>query len=119
EAEAVRLLDEALHAVGSVDSAARARLLGLRAEHVILNGGADGYAASLTQSATDAETALAMARRVGDPATLAFVLNEWQHARRAVAGVAPAALREERLAAATELLTLAEAAGDGYLALKG
>jgi hypothetical protein len=54
-----------------------------------------------------------MARRLGDPATLATVLYE-----RHMATWGPDNL-EERLATATEVVQLAEAAGDPVTALRG
>jgi class 3 adenylate cyclase/DNA-binding CsgD family transcriptional regulator len=100
------LLAGALDALAEDESALRARLLaGLaRALHF---GGVVSRAAALS------EEAVAMAQRVGDAPALAYALN----ARRMII-VGPDDL-EEQFVVATDLLRLAEAAGDRELALEG
>jgi class 3 adenylate cyclase/tetratricopeptide (TPR) repeat protein len=102
----VGLLERALAALGEADSMLRARVLGRLARAL--------------QSSPDAERrarlsqeAVAMARRLGDPATLAAVLYE-----RHMATWGPSNL-SERLAVAGEVVQLAEAAGDRVMALRG
>ena len=102
----VRLLEEALAVLGQGDGVTRARVLGRLARAL--------------QSAPDPERrlqlsqeAVAMARRVGDPATLAGVLYD-----RHMATWGPQNLRE-RLEVAREVVQLAEASGDSVMALRG
>ncbi|HZQ37569.1 MAG TPA: AAA family ATPase [Dehalococcoidia bacterium] len=68
---ALSQLDAALAALGEDDSAPRARTLGLMAE-VLVFGNSDLEGRALALSAE----ALAIARRLGDPETLAVALNE-------------------------------------------
>jgi tetratricopeptide (TPR) repeat protein len=101
-APAVRLLEEALPALGEVETALRARTLGGFARALL-------YAGLLQHAAVYAEQAVALARRVNDPATLAFNLGvmlnmPWGPEQT-----------EARLIDATEVLRLAEAAGDAEL----
>jgi class 3 adenylate cyclase/DNA-binding CsgD family transcriptional regulator len=93
------LLEEALQGVAETDTALRTRTLGGLAR-VLLYAGAKGRATAY------AEQAVAMARRLGDPAILAATLNiifdfPWEPAGT-----------EERLAGATEMLQAAEQADD-------
>lgn len=62
-------IDRALAAVGDADSHARARLLALRGAELLYNGDFE-----MRRAVSD--EALAIARRLGDPATLVHVLNE-------------------------------------------
>ena len=102
----VSLLEEALDALGERDSALRARVLGrLVMERY--------HADSRERGAVLSQPTVAMARRVGDPAALAYALS----ARHAVIW-APEHL-EERLAVATEIVRLAGEIGDRELALWG
>jgi DNA-binding CsgD family transcriptional regulator len=103
---AVALLSEALVALGDADSAPRARMLGrLAMEYLYSPLRAERHALS--------HEAVAIARRLGDRATLAFAL----HARH-YAILGPDTL-EQRFAVAIELARLAEDAGDQELALQG
>ncbi len=101
-APAVRLLEEALQALGEAESALRARTLGSLARALL-------YAGLQQQAAVYAEQAVAMARRVSDPAALAFNLDvildvPWEPEQT-----------EARLTDAMEVLRLSEAAGDTEL----
>jgi DNA-binding CsgD family transcriptional regulator/tetratricopeptide (TPR) repeat protein len=101
-APAVRLLEEALPALGEAETALRARTLGSLARALL-------YTGLLQHAAVYAKQAVALARRVRDPATLAFnlavMLNvPWGPEQT-----------EARLTDATEVLRLAEAAGDADL----
>lgn len=105
----VGLLEEALAALGGADSPLRARVLARLARALLFTPAAERRLAL-------SEEAVAMARRLGDPATLAAVLHDrhlaiWDPERAEVAG--------ERLAAATELVGLAERLGDRAMALRG
>jgi class 3 adenylate cyclase/tetratricopeptide (TPR) repeat protein len=102
----VRLLEEALAVLGETDSILRARVLGRLAKAL--------------QSAPDprrraglSEAAVAMARRIGDPVSLAAVLYD-----RHMATWAPGNL-PERSAISAEVVRLAESSGDGVTALRG
>jgi tetratricopeptide (TPR) repeat protein len=102
----IGLLEEALTVLGEADSALRARVLARLAKAL--------------QSAPQPErraqlslTAVAMARRLDDPATLAEVLYEHH-----MATWEPDNLKE-RLAVATEVVRLAEESGEGVTALRG
>jgi class 3 adenylate cyclase/DNA-binding NarL/FixJ family response regulator len=96
---AVRLLEEALPALGEAETALRARTLGSLARALLYTG--------LLQHATVyVEQAVALARRVSDPAALAFNLDvmldvPWEPEQT-----------EARLTDAMEVLQHAEAAGD-------
>jgi AAA ATPase domain len=102
----VRLLEEALEALGSGDGVLRARLLARLAQALV-------FTPDLGRRAALSEQAVAMARRVGDPATLAAVLYD-RHL--AVWGPDNPA---DRLAIAAEVVELAERVGDRALALQG
>jgi tetratricopeptide (TPR) repeat protein len=101
----VRLLEDALRGLGEADSVLRVRLLGSLAVELY-------YAAPLSMRTAMADEALAMAKRLGDPATLAQALSD-RH--RALLG--PGNL-QERLQLAAELLTLARHVGDEDLLLR-
>ena len=102
----VRVLEEALEVLDDVDSAQRARVLARLAKALI-------FTPALDRRAALSEQAVAMARRIGDPATLAAVLHD-QHV--AIWGLASPT---ERLATATEVVRLAEGSGNHALALQG
>jgi len=97
-----RLLGEALEAVGPGDSALRARLLGLLAEELYYTAN-DSRREQLSGEAVD------MARRLGDPGSLALALCS-----RCLAVWGPDHL-DERLVAAAEVIGLAEGLGDRQL----
>jgi DNA-binding CsgD family transcriptional regulator len=105
----VALLEEALVALGGEDSPLRARVLARLAKALLFTPQIDRRLA-LSQEAVE------LARRLGDPATLATVLYDrhlaiWGPDRAEVAG--------ERLAVATEVVQLAEQLGDRAMALRG
>lgn len=101
---AIALLEEALAALEDADSPLRARLLTWLGVELHFQAGASDRCDDLSREG------VAMARRTGDPATLAFTLC----ARNlAVMGVVFA---EERLAAAEEAVMLAEELGERTLA---
>jgi class 3 adenylate cyclase/tetratricopeptide (TPR) repeat protein len=103
--EAIDLLEEALEALGDHDSAVRARLLARLAIAV--------YFVSATRRGQLAHEAVAMARRVGDPSTLAFALNDAHFVLLGPEGGI------DRVALCTELMEVAERAGDHELAVEG
>ena len=105
----VGLLEEALSALGKADSPLRARVLAGLARALVSTPQVE------RRLALSAD-AVQMARRLGDPATLAAVLfgrhqAVWGSERAEVAG--------ERLAIATEVVGLAEQIGDREMALRG
>ena len=105
----VGLLEEALAALGEADSPLRARVLAGLARALVSTPQVERRLAL-------SEDAVQMARRLGDPATLAAVLFGrhlaiWGSERAEVAG--------ERLAIATEAVGLAEQIGDRAMALRG
>jgi tetratricopeptide (TPR) repeat protein len=102
----VRLLEEALEALGAGDGVLRARALARLARALV-------FTPDIPRRAALSEQAVAMARRVGDPATLAAVLYD-RHL--AVWGPDNPA---DRLAIAGEVVELAERCGDRALALQG
>jgi tetratricopeptide (TPR) repeat protein len=104
--EVVGLLEEALAALGSSDDRLRARLLARLATELYFAGAPE-------RRATLAEEAVTTARRVGEPATLAYALGARDAALWGPAGV------EERLATAGEVVELAAHAGDREQALEG
>ena len=101
----VDLLEEALAQLGGGDSALRAKLLGSLAHSL-------RWSSSHERRASLSRQAVAMARRVRDVATLAFTLNSTHWVR----GPENA---DNRLAATTELLHLAEQLGDREMAMTG
>src|SRR3954470_12354692 len=103
--EAIGLIEEALGVLGECDSAVRARLLARLAIAV--------YFVDPKRREELAREAVAMARRVGDPATLAFALND---AHFVLHG--PGSDRD-RVQLASELIEVAERAGDHELAVEG
>ena len=105
----VGLLEEALTALGKADSPLRARVLAGLARALVSTPQVERRLAL-------SEDAVQMARRLGEPATLAAVLfgrhlAVWGSERAEVAG--------ERLAIATEVVGLAERIGDRAMALRG
>jgi hypothetical protein len=104
--ELVSLLEEALATLGRREDGVRARLLARLAMELYFGGPAE-------RRATLVDEALAIARRLGDPATIAYALN----ARYAALwGPENAA---ERLEIANEVLGLARRASDDRLAREG
>ena len=99
DADRVAIIEAALAAVGDADSTARARLLSLLALERMYDGDYPARRAI-------ADEALAMARRLGDPATLLDVLL-----RRHVTITDPDTLAE-RLAETAEAEALADRLGD-------
>jgi tetratricopeptide (TPR) repeat protein len=102
----IRLLEEALGLLGETDSVLRARVLGRLAKGLQTSPRRD-------RRVRLSEDAVAMARRIGDPTTLAAVLYD-----RHLATWGPGNLKE-RLAMSTEVVQLAEASGDRVMALRG
>jgi hypothetical protein len=94
----VQLLELAAERAG--DDATRARVLARLAGELL------GDAAAATRGRALADEALRLARRTGDPGTLAEVLDARLHALWDPAGA------EARLAAGSEIMDLARAAGD-------
>ncbi|HEX3211588.1 MAG TPA: LuxR C-terminal-related transcriptional regulator, partial [Actinomycetota bacterium] len=104
----VGLLEEALAALGEEDSLLRARVLARLATALLFTPQVDRRLAL-------SEDAVQLARRLGDPATLAAVLHDhllviWGTKQELVA---------EGLAAVTEVVELAERLGDRAMALRG
>jgi DNA-binding CsgD family transcriptional regulator len=102
---AVQLLETALSALGEGDSPLKARILGGLARALV-------FAGSLERALHIDQQAVAMARLVGDAATLAATLRTRYYTRWRPEDV------EERLATTTEVISLAEAVGDKDLALE-
>jgi DNA-binding CsgD family transcriptional regulator len=104
----VGLLEEALAALGEDDSLLRARVLARLATALL-------FTPQVDRRLTLSEDAVQLARRLGDPATLAAVLHDhllviWGTKQEVVA---------EGLAAVTEVVELAERLGDRAMALRG
>ncbi len=95
----IAVLERALEKIGSDDSATRARLLANLALEEI-------FAGDLTDRLARSDEALAVARRVGDDATLAHVLTT-----RSASIWDPSTL-DERLANTADVVELAERLGD-------
>lgn len=104
--ELASLLEEALAVLGRRQDGVRARLLGRLAMELYFGGAAERRAALV-------EEAVAIARRLGNPATIAYALN----ARYAALWGPENA--GERLEIADEVLELARRAGDHRLAREG
>jgi class 3 adenylate cyclase len=102
--EAIGLIEEALGLLGECDSTVRARLLARLAIAV--------YFVAPTRREELARGAVAMARRVGDPATLAFALNDAHFVLHGPTS------DQYRVELATELIEVAEKAGDHELAVE-
>jgi DNA-binding CsgD family transcriptional regulator/tetratricopeptide (TPR) repeat protein len=105
----VGLLEEALVALGGADSRLRARVLARLARALASTSQVDRRL-QLSQEA------VALARRLGDSATLAAVLFD---CHLAIWGAERAEAAGERLAMATEVVRLAERTGDWAMALRG
>ncbi|HEV7465498.1 MAG TPA: AAA family ATPase [Candidatus Dormibacteraeota bacterium] len=103
----VELLEEALHRLGPEDGPLRAEVLGRLAGKL--------YHLPETAERRDALSteAVAMARRLGDPVVLATCLDARNYAVWGPGGAT------ERLAVGSEIVGLAERAGDRELALRG
>jgi tetratricopeptide (TPR) repeat protein len=99
--ERVAVLEAALEAVGTQDDHQRARLLALLAAELAFTG-------RRRERTRLSDEALALARRLGDPAALSFVLNI-----RFVPIWAPDTLAE-RLANTAESMRLADRLGDAF-----
>ena len=110
DAHLVGLLEEALAALGDADSPLTVRVLGRLAMELAMDF---SRAVPPERRAALSTAALAMARRLGDPAALAAALNA-----RHVALWEPENIAE-RLAICAELQRVAELAGDAELALLG
>jgi hypothetical protein len=95
--------------LGDADSRLRARVLARLARALVSTPQVD-------RRLQVSQEAVALARRLDDPVTLAAVLYD-RHL--AIWGVEPAALAGERLAMATEVVDLAERTGDWAMALRG
>jgi DNA-binding CsgD family transcriptional regulator len=106
DAVRVALLEEALDGLDDGDSGLRARLLARLATELY-------FADQPERRVALSREAVAMARRVGDPAALAYALETSHLARWGPDNVA------ERIAITDELLGLAEAVGDPELMLLG
>lgn len=102
----IGLLQEALTVLPPADSALRARVLGRLAAELY-------WSATREQRVTISQQAVDMARRLGDPVTLAYTLHATLVALR------DPEHPEDRLATATEIIQLAEAIGDAELVLRG
>jgi DNA-binding CsgD family transcriptional regulator len=105
----VGLLEEALVALGGEDSPLRARVLARLARALM-------FAPQVERRLVLSEQAVGLARRLGDPATLAAVLYDHH---QAIWGPDRTEVASERLAAATEVVDLAERLGDRAMALRG
>ena len=105
----VGLLEEALVALGDAESPLRARVLARLAKALM-------YTPQTERRLQLSGKAVALARRLGDPATLAAVLYDHH---LAIWGSEKAEVAGERLAVATEVVALAERIGDRAMALRG
>jgi DNA-binding CsgD family transcriptional regulator len=105
----VGMLEDALATLGEADSPLRARVLAGLARTLVSTPQVERRLAL-------SEDAVRMARRLGDPATLAAVLFG-RHL--AIRGSERAEVAGERLAITTEAVGLAEQIGDRALALRG
>jgi predicted ATPase/DNA-binding SARP family transcriptional activator len=106
DAAIIGLLEEALAALPITDTSLRARLLGRLAMELHFSDKPKRCQALAMQ-------AVALARRLGDPATLAFALNAHHWAQRGHDEVG------ELLAVAEEIIRSAEGAAELELALQG
>ena len=106
EEDVAALLQEALGALGAEDSPLRARLLARLALELY-------YAGDPERRLALSEEAVALARRLGDPLTLATCLDARHYALWRPETV------HERLDVAAELRRIAEAVGDPELELEG
>jgi hypothetical protein len=106
EEDHVRVLEEALAALGGADDGLRARLLSRLALELY-------YVGPPERRLAISEEAVALARHIGDPATLAVCLDARHYALWRPETV------EQRLAVAAELRGIADATGDLELELEG
>jgi tetratricopeptide (TPR) repeat protein len=104
--ERIELLEEALEALGSEDSALRARVTGSLAEALY-------FSPSGGRTLPLGEAAVEMARRVGDETALAYALNAYAY------GLWQPDHLEKRLEVGTELAEVAERIGEPELVLHG
>jgi tetratricopeptide (TPR) repeat protein len=102
----IGLLEEALTALPQADSALRARVLGRLAMELY-------WSSTREQRAIISQQAVEMARRLNDPATLAYTLHATLVALRGPEHP------QDRLATAAEIIRLAEVIGDKELVLRG
>ena len=105
----VKLLEQALAALGDEDSALRARVLARLAVELSYAGDAD----SSGRKAFVSDQAVEMARRMGDTAVLAAALSARHYAIWDPDHI------DERLAVATEIIEVGQAAGDKAKTLRG
>jgi DNA-binding CsgD family transcriptional regulator len=105
----IGLLEDALAALGGADSLLRARVLARLAKALM-------FTPQAKRRLQLSEEADELARRLGDPATLAAVLYD-RH--QAISGSERAEVAGERLAVSTEVVGLAERIGDRAMALRG
>jgi eukaryotic-like serine/threonine-protein kinase len=105
----VHLLEEALAALGEENGPLRARVAARLARALV-------YTPDAERRLALSEGAVALARRLADPATLAAVLFDRHMAIWGAGGAESAA---ERLAMATEVVELAERLDDHAMALRG
>jgi eukaryotic-like serine/threonine-protein kinase len=105
----VELLEEALAALSRADSPLRARVLARLARALV-------YTPQVERRPALSQDAEQMARRLGDPATLAAVLFD---CHMAIWGPDRAEAARVRLAMATEVVGLAERLGDHAMAHRG
>ena len=103
----VEVIEESLAALGDEDSVTRVELLGGLSQELVWRD-PQGEAAPLTREA------VAIARRLGDPRTLAAAL-----AREMFLMIATPEAMRQRLGNTDEMLELAERAGDRELAVRG
>lgn len=101
----IGLLEDARDALGEGDDPLQARVTSRLAEALAFSEARD-------RSKRLASEAVEMARRVGDPGALAYALTRWH-----LVGWGPDTL-DERLAAASEAIELADGAGDAWLQLE-
>jgi DNA-binding CsgD family transcriptional regulator len=105
----IGLLEEALVTLDGADSRLRARVLARLARAMASTSQVD-------RRLQLSEEAVGLARRLGDPATLAAVLFD---CHLAIWGAERAEAADERLVMATEVVDLAERSGDWAMALRG
>jgi tetratricopeptide (TPR) repeat protein len=105
----VELLEEALVALGGADSPLRARVLARLAKALL-------FTSQVERRLALSEQAVGLARRLGDPATLAAVLYDHH---QAIWGPDRTEATNELLAVASEVVGLAERLGDRAMVLRG
>jgi class 3 adenylate cyclase/tetratricopeptide (TPR) repeat protein len=105
----IALLEEALDTLTETDSATRAGLLATLAEQLYFSDAPDAP----QRRATLSQEAVEMARRVGDPSTLAAALRSRRMALWRIQQI------EDRTAVTAEMLRLAEHVGDEAMAWSG